>query len=289
MSYSPLHRDFGIRITDTNLREISVDSGYQKIRQLFEEHSLLLFPAQHLNDIEQLAFAKLFGVIEDRSNAQMNGPEKISPVSNVKSSGNTYAENDLKTLDLRSNMLWHTDSTFLPVPALANILQARQLPSEGGATEFLSSRAGFNRFDESLKTRLRTMIFCHRYGHSRAQIDPRLADMDHIGKWPDQRWRAVWENPANHTESLYIASHAFQVEGMTEKQGRDLLKHLIEEISSEDCIYTHHWQVGDVIIWDERAVLHRGTPWPYNEARTLASVCVSAGLKDGLQLVTPPS
>ena len=287
MQTKPVHPLFGIEVEGVSLREATPDHLYPEIRDLFERHSLVLFRSQHLTDEEQTEFSKLFGPLEDRSNIRMDGPPKISPVSNVQEDGKLLDEKDQKLLNLRSNMLWHTDSTFLPVPALANILQARVVPSEGGATEFASSRAGFASFDADLQEKLRHLFFHHRYGHSRAKIDPELAKQEMFTMWPEQKWRAVWTNPVTGAESLYIASHAFAVEGMEPEEGLAFIDRLTETITHPEHIYSHNWEPGDVIVWDERAILHRGTPWPYQEPRTLVSYCVSARDVDGLNTVSP--
>ena len=284
---TPLHPMFGVKVEDCDLRRAGEPELNAAIRQAFEEHSLLLFPGQHLNDDEHLTFAKLFGPIEDRSNIRMDGAAKISGVSNETDEGGVMDESHMRLLDLQANMLWHTDSTFLPVPALANILQARVVPTEGGATEFASTRAGFKALAPELKERLRALTFHHRYSHSRARIDPELAKLKRFTMWPDTEWQAVWTNPVTGEEALYIASHVFAVSGMAAEEGAALVDDLIAAMTRPDAIYAHHWRPGDVLVWDERAVLHRGTPWPYEQPRTLVSVCVSAGEKDGLETMRP--
>jgi len=97
----------------------------------------------------------------------------------------------------------------------------------------------------------------------------------------------VWRNPVNGEEALYIASHAFAVDGLPEAQGQALIDALINFATRPGVVYTHRWCIGDVLIWDERATLHRGRPWPYAEPRTLASICISARDVDGLDCMRP--
>ena len=283
MQTTPLHKQFGVEVHDLDLRQVSAETGYPDLRAAFEVYSLLLFRNQHLDDAAHLAFGRLFGPIEDRSNVRMDGKPSISyGVSNETEDGGVYDEDDLKLLGLKANMLWHTDSTFLPVPALANVLQARIVPSQGGATEFVSTRAGFQSLEPALQEQLGALTFHHRYAHSRARIDPRLAQLEMFTMWPDTEWQAVWRNPITGEEAVYIASHAFAVGGMKETEGTRLIDDLIERMTRPEHVYAHFWQPGDVLVWDERATLHRGTPWPYDEPRTLVSCCVSAGAVDGL-------
>lgn len=275
MQTTPLHPDFGLRVDGVDLRDLS---RFAALRALFDGHSLLFFPRQHLTDDAQMALAARFGPVENRT----DGPAHVPRVSNLRADGGTYAADDLRTLDLQANFLWHTDSTFLPVPALVNVAQARVVAPAGGATEFVSTRAGFARLEPALQARLRETFFRHRLSHSRARIDPRLAEAPHIAKWGDQIWRAVWQNPETGAEALYIASHACGAEGMGAEEGAALIDSLIAAMTPPEAIYRHEWQVGDVLIWDERATLHRGTPWDYATPRELASVCASAEAKDGL-------
>lgn len=286
MLTTPLHPRFGIEIHDVDLRAVSADSGYDEIRDAFERHSLLLFRDQKLDDEAHLAFGRLFGPIEVRSKTPE--PATVSPLTNRDTEGGLVPEDAQHLKHLIANQLWHTDSTFLPVPALANILAARVVSSTGGETEFVSTRAAWADMPEALKARARDAVLRHRYAHSRAKIDPELARSDIITMWSDTAWRAIWPNPVTGEEALYIASHAFAVDGLPEEEGQALIDELIAFATQEPYVYSHAWQPGDVLMWDERATLHRGRPWPYGEERSLASICISAGERDGLELVRPP-
>lgn len=286
MKLTALHPRFGVEVHDVDLRSVTATQGYPEIRQAFEQHSLLLFRDQELSDERQLAIGKLFGPLEDRS---MNGEglKASSKVSNRTKDASLAAENDLHTLNLKANQLWHTDSIFLPVPALANILSARVLSSRDGETEFVSTRAAWKDLPIGLKDRVRNAVFRHSFAHSRRKLSQELAMQEQFTKWSEQAWRALWRNPVNGESALYLASHTFGVEGLAPPEGEALIDELIMFATRPEMVYVHDWQLGDVLIWDERATLHRGRPWPYHEERTLASVCVSAGVSDGLNDVMP--
>lgn len=278
MRTTQLHPDFGVQINGIDLREVTPENVYADIRMAFETHSLLLFREQSLDDEAILRLGRCFGEIENRT----DGPVTVPRVSNVLPDGSVLEPDAVRLKDLQANMLWHTDSTFLPVPALANIITARIVPSEGGATELVSTRAGFRRLPEDLKAVARGAKLRHRLTHSRSKVDPDLAREAHIAKWDETCWPAVWVNPVTGDEALYIASHACGVEGMSDADGLALIDDLTERMVPKSSIYAHQWQVGDVLIWDERATLHRGMPWPYDQARELASICVTAADRDGL-------
>ena len=284
---TPLHGKFGVIVHDVDLREVTREHLFGEIRQLFEEHSALLFPAQQISDDDHTRLAELFGPLENRE-AMASGrdvPFEVSPVSNEKGDGSVTAAESLHTLNLQANMLWHTDSTFLPVPALVNLLTATVLPSRGGETELASTRAGWAEMPQAMRDKLKDAVIWHRLSHSRKKISPELGAMPVMNRWPDRPWKAIWPNPVTGEEALYIASHSFAIEGMGLGEGEALIDEAIAFCTRPEAVYSHKWNVGDVLIWDERAVLHRGRPWPYEEPRTLRSICCSATENDGLAAV----
>ncbi len=280
---TPLSERFGVEVHDFDLSKVDA-TGYHHLRAEFEEHSALLFRNQSLDDEAHIRLARLFGPIEDRLADERKTGETFSvpQVTNIRDDGKLTDEMDLHTLNLKANMLWHIDSTFLPVPALTNILVARIVTETGGETQLASSRAGWADMPQNLKEQIRAKSLCHRYSHSRSQISPELAKLPMFHKWPDQCWPAVFRNPVNGRGALYIASHAFKIEGWDQGSSATLLGELASFITQPEYIYSHKWRVGDVLIWDQRAVLHRARPWNYAQPRRLSSLCVSLRPEDGL-------
>ena len=287
----PLTPSFGVEVSGLNLADAAHGQGFDTLRALFETHSALLFRGQTLKDADHLALAKRFGPIEDR-NADTRKPGEafeIPKVSNVTEGDVVADDEDLRVLNLKANFLWHADSTFMPAPALTNILIARVLPDSGGATELASTRAAWAAMPEALKSRIKGRGVWHKYSHSRAQISPELAKLPMFHKWPAQHWQSTWRNPVTGAEALYIASHAYAVDGYSEDESQALLDELIAYCTQPAFTYSHTWRENDVLIWDQRAVLHRGTPWPYDQPRTLSSLCVTAGASDGLASLHVPA
>jgi len=280
---APLHEDFGVEIRDVDLSTVTAGPAFDAIRMAFETRSLLLFRDQRLDDAAILRLGELFGPIENRT----DGPVHVSHVSNVLPDGSISLPDALHTKNLKANMLWHTDSTFLPVPALANIITAQRVPDTGGATELVSTRAGFRRLPAKMQDFARGAMVRHSLGHSRRKIDSDLTKLEAVAKWPAQTWRAVWPNPVTGEEALYIASHAFAIEGMADADAQAWIDDVVARMTAPERVYSHAWRPGDVLIWDERATLHRGMPWPYDQARVLASICVSATEADGLAAIRP--
>ena len=189
----------------------------------------------------------------------------------------------------KANQLWHANSTFKSVPALASVLSARIIPSHGGETEYVSTRLAWDRFDPALQQRIANLFAWHDYSHSRGKIAANIVGADERAALPPQCWRMVWTNPANGRRALYIASHAYAIEGMEDGAAQKLIAELTDAATAPGLSYTHAWRQGDVVMWDNRATLHRGRPWPAHEARLIVRTTISATDIDGLQSVRPPA
>jgi alpha-ketoglutarate-dependent taurine dioxygenase len=140
---------------------------------------------------------------------------------------------------------------------------------------------------QALKDRAEETVFLHSVLPSRIETDPRLAELPTVNRYQGQAWRAVWPNPVTGEKALYIANHIYGARGMDWTDARAFAEELIAFATRPEYVYAHAWEPGDVLVWDERATMHRVRPWPFEEVRTLASTCVSARERDGLALVTP--
>jgi alpha-ketoglutarate-dependent 2,4-dichlorophenoxyacetate dioxygenase len=192
-----------------------------------------------------------------------------------------------EALRAKANQLWHTDSTFKIPPALASVLSARTIPPAGGETEFVSMRRTWERLPAQRRAQLADAYAWHDYAHSRGKIAPHLASERERSAMPPVCWRMRWRNPVNGRDALYIASHAFAIEGMPEDEAQALLAELIEFATQPEYVYVHRWRAGDVIMWDNRASLHRGRPWPEGHARHMVRTTISATDADGVADLRP--
>ncbi len=287
----PLNPNFGVEVTGLPLSEFVPSGRFGELRDLFEEHSALLFRRQDFSDAAHLELAHAFGPIEDRkADERKKGEEFTIPkVTNVQADSSLNGDMDMNQLNLEANFLWHSDSTFFPTPALTNILIARVVTTEGGATELASTRAAWAAVPQTLRHRIVNRGIWHHYSVSRAKISPELAKLPMFHKWPATHWKSVWTNPVNGREALYLASHAYSVDGYDEDESAALLEELISFCTQPEFTYSHTWEVGDVLLWDQRAVMHRGTPWPQEQPRTLCSICTTVTNEDGLQEMHLPN
>jgi alpha-ketoglutarate-dependent 2,4-dichlorophenoxyacetate dioxygenase len=283
MELIALGPDFGVEVRGIGLIDVaSSDSVYRAIRAALDEHSILLFREQDVTDDVQAAFSRAFGPLERVKIGSAGVGTFYSRLHNIATNGSLVTPTHQQALTARANQLWHTDSSFKPTPALASVLSARIVPDHGGDTEFTSTRHAWSRLPPALQARLRDAIVTHAYANSRDQIDPGLMTPAERAAAPPVRWRMTWRNPVNDRTALYIASHAYAVEGMGENEARALLAGLIADATRPEFTYRHEWRPGDVVMWDNRATMHRGHTWPQDQARSMVRTTISAVDADGL-------
>jgi alpha-ketoglutarate-dependent 2,4-dichlorophenoxyacetate dioxygenase len=286
MEIVPLGPGFAAELRGAHLADVTAHPAlYAAVRAAFEEYSVLLFRGQTVTDDSQLDFTRCFGPLEITKRASLGEGSHFSILTNLDADGRVVAPDHRQAFVAKANQLWHTDSSFKAVPALASVLSARIIPPRGGETEFASTRLAWRRLPADVQARLADAFAWHDYAHSRGKISPDLATPIERTSLPPVRWRMAWRNPANGTLSLYVASHAFAIDGMATDEAQSLLAALIEQATAPQHTYTHRWQEGDVIMWDNRATLHRGRPWPEGLPRHVVRTTVSATEADGLASV----
>jgi alpha-ketoglutarate-dependent 2,4-dichlorophenoxyacetate dioxygenase len=290
MKLVPLGPGFGVEVRGVGLVDVASSAeAYQAVRAAFEEHSVLLFRNQTVSDDLQSAFSRAFGPLELTKLASLGAGTFYSRLTNVGADGALVPATHRQVLVARANQLWHTDSSFKATPALASVLSARVLPEEGGETQYTSTRLAWDRLPAAMQEKLRDAVATHSYANSRDQIDPALATPAEREALPPVRWRMSWRNPANGRRSLYVASHAYAIDGMGDNEAKALLAKLIEDATRPEFTWLHRWRAGDVVMWDNRATMHRGRPWPTTQTRTMVRTTISATDADGLAGLRPPA
>ena len=237
----------------------------------------------------QLAFSRRFGPPEVTKVGSQGTGTHFVILSTIGPDGKVVPPDHRIALRNKANQLWHTDSSFKRVPALTSILSARIIPARGGETEFVSTRLAFERLDAGLREKLENSFAWHDYAHSRSQITADLASPEERAALPPQCWRMVWKNPAHGRGAIYLASHAYAVEGMEPAAGKKLIDELMAAATAPGTSYLHQWRSGDVVMWDNRATMHRGRPWPAHEARLMVRTTISATEADGVDSMRLPS
>ena len=290
MDIVPLGPGFAAELRGVTLSDIAADdAAYAAARAAFEEHSVLVFRDQDVTDEIQLAFSRRFGPPEVTKVGSQGTGSHFVILSTIDANGNVVTPDHRLALRSKANQLWHTDSSFKSVPALTSILSARIIPAHGGETEYVSTRLAFERLDAASRGKLENSFAWHDYAHSRRQIAPDLASAEGRAALPPQCWRMVWKNPVNGRGAIYLASHAYAVEGMEGAAGKQLIDEMMAFATAPGASYLHQWRKGDVVMWDNRATMHRGRPWPSHEARLMIRTTISATEADGLASMRRPS
>jgi len=281
---------FAAELRGVRVAEVASDTAvYSAVRAAFEKHSVLVFRDQDVDDDSQLAFSRCFGPPEVTKVGSQGTGTHFVILSTIGEDGKVVPADHRLALRNRANQLWHTDSSFKKIPALTSVLSARIIPARGGETEFVSTRLAFERLEPRLRAKLENSFAWHDYAHSRSQIAPDLASPEERAALPPQCWRLVWKNPVNGRGALYLASHAYAIEGMEPTAGKKLLDELMAAATAPGTSYVHSWRSGDIVMWDNRATMHRGRPWPAHEARLMVRTTISATAADGLETVSPSS
>jgi alpha-ketoglutarate-dependent 2,4-dichlorophenoxyacetate dioxygenase len=257
---------FAARIDDADITRPLDDATWSEIRAAFEEHSVLVFRGQPLDDEAQIAFSLRFGSLEVTRSMNPAAGTPFARQSNLDiKTGDVIPPDDRRMIYQLANMLWHTDSSFKRVPSLCSLLSARIIPPEGGATEFASARGAYPSLPEVLKRQAESAIVVHDFAWSRDQVRPGFFTDKERAEYPPVQHPLVRTNPANRRQNLFIGAHASHIVGLPVEEGRALLKDLLAHVTQPEFCYRHEWQERDLVVWDNRCVLHRATP--YDTAR----------------------
>jgi alpha-ketoglutarate-dependent 2,4-dichlorophenoxyacetate dioxygenase len=286
MEFVSIHPEFGAEVRGVSLLDVvSRDDAYRAVREAFEHFSILVWRDQDVSDDLQATASRAFGPLEVTKVGSLGEGTVYGRITNIGPDGQPVPPDHRQALVGKANALWHTDSSFKQTPAVASMLSARIVPSEGGATEFVSTRAAWARLPAAERAALQDLVVEHSYLYSRERIDPDLVTPAERTALPPVRKRLTWRNPANGLRSLYLASHAGAIDGMSREAGKALLQRLTDEATAPAHVYAHRWRVGDVVLWDNRATMHRGRPFPLGERRSMVRTTISATAQDGLNEV----
>jgi alpha-ketoglutarate-dependent 2,4-dichlorophenoxyacetate dioxygenase len=274
-----LHPLFGVEILGVDVTRVD-GAAFKEIAGAFNDHSVLLFRGQTLGDEEQIDFSRRFGPLETTIRtivSQGHVAPEISNLSNVDPEDRLIPRGDRRNIFNAGNQMWHTDSSFKRVPALASLLSGREVPPEGGETEFASMRAAYESLPEAQQRSLDGRVAIHSFTYSRGLVSEGLFEEDHAAQVPPVRQALVRANPANGRKAFYVASHACEIIGMPTAESRALIRDLIAAATRPGAVYTHRWRVGDLVMWDNRCMLHRGRPWDESRYRRVMHRTTVAG------------
>ena len=278
-----LHPLFVGEVTGVDLRQPPDPATLREIVAASNQHAVLVFPGQAIDDDQQIAFSGLLGPLETtikqiRPGHKLRLNAHISDVSNLDEEGGILTKDDRRLMNGLGNRLWHTDSSFKAVPARYSLLSARALPPTGGETEFADLRAAYDALPEETKARLEGLVAEHSILYSRSTIGfTDFSAEEHAALKPVPQLM-VRVHPGSGRKTLYLASHAMMVRGLTVPEGRLLLRELIEHATQRQFVYTHRWQLGDLVMWDDRCTMHRAMPYDPAIKRDMHRTTVSDGV-----------
>jgi len=278
LKLTKIHPLYGVEVAGIDLAGHVDDKSFAAIRAAFEEYSVLVFHDQRLDDATQTAFSERFGPLEKMLIGSMGGGTPIADLSNVDPATDAIIPPDDKRMIRNSaNMMWHSDSSFKKVPALASLLSGREVPPVGGETEFATLRGAYHALPPDMKARIDGLVAVHSFTYSRSLVDPNLLNREQKDEVPPVAQALVRTNPVNGRKAYYVGSHASHIVGMPVEEGRALLRQLLEFAVETRFCYNHKWRAGDLVMWDNRAVLHRGRPWDSTRYRRVMHRTTVAG------------
>jgi len=253
----PLGQALGTEILGIDLAQLD-DEGFAAVQRAFAQHPVLVFREQSLGAAELAAFGARFGKPRPHSlvNYRYPGQPDVSYLRNVDDAGN------IDWFGVKRATAWHTDSTYEPELPLLAILHALEVPSQRGGTVFADMVAAYETLSPAMKDRLATMTCLH--GHTSGPAGGTLYKENEAAKTADKvydekPWPAITKHPVTGKPILFVnPMHVHGIVGMDKDEAWELVEELARHATQERFIYYHNWRVGDVVMWDERATMHRG-------------------------------
>ena len=259
----PVTPDFFAEVGDVDLSRPLDPGDFEVIQDAFWKYAVLVFPDQQLTPEQHLEFARSFGPLVTKLKVYREGNRErthreIEDLSNL-DLDHEIKKNDNRIRQMRlANRLWHTDSSFVLVPAKISMLYGREVPPIGGQTEYVDTRAAYDALPEEMKLRLEGLVAEHSFRASRARVGFTDFSDEENASLPPVPQVMVRRIPESGRKSLYIASHIGRVLGLPQEEGDTLVDELIAHASQRQFVHTHRWRQNDLVMWDDRCTMHRG-------------------------------
>lgn len=251
--------DFGgIEISDIDLSQPLTEPRRDRAMRLFRKHPVLVFRDQTLTKDEQYEFTLNFGEIEGAHVNRLIDSKNYTPVhtvSNLDADGNPS-----EILRERGNYYWHSDKSYHAVPSLLTMLHAVELPPKGGETQFANTALAYAALPAATKAEIEGLRAIHSWEASRIQCGGRPATAEQIAERPPVDHPLVRIHPDTGAKALYLGNHASHIVGWPMADGQALLRKLIQHVQQPEFVYTHRWRQGDLVLWDNRCLVHRALP-----------------------------
>jgi alpha-ketoglutarate-dependent 2,4-dichlorophenoxyacetate dioxygenase len=266
LTFRSLHPTFVAEVSPIDLRRVHDPATLAEIRAGMDQYAMLVFREQPFTDEEQIAFARrLDGQLHTRTGSaalgkSRLGDEAVSDISNLAADGTIMKSGDRRRAYVLGNRLWHTDASFVDPAGRYSMLSAKVVPPVPADTEFADMRTAYDTLSDALKDRLEGLRAHHSITHSRWLLGFEFSEDEHA-KLAGAVHPLVRTLPRSGRRSLYLAAHASRIVDWPVPEGRLLLHDLIEHATQPERVYRHSWRVGDLVIWDNRATMHRACPF----------------------------
>ena len=289
---TPLHPVFAGEVSGIDTTRTLSRDAVAAIEAAMDRYAVLVFRGQRLTDDQQLAFSQCFGALEVTNGTGISKPgeQRLHPafadVSNLDQDNQILARDNRRRLYSLGNMLWHSDSSFKPVPANYSILSGRVVATAGGETEFADMRAAYDALDDATKAEIEPLVCEHSLIYSRELLGfDDLTEAERATMRP-VRQALVRTHPGSARKSLYLASHIGTIIGWPMPEARAFIRELTEHATQRRFVYAHRWRPFDLVMWDNRATMHRVRRYDGSQVRdmrrttvagTVATVAQAAG------------
>ena len=274
VSFRQLHPAFAAEVSGIDCRQPLSGEVVAAIEAGMDQYAVLVFRDQSITDEQQLVFTRHFGALENYKSAghiQKREDSRLRPgmadFSNLDKRGNIISAEDRVWFFKLGDRLWHSDSSFRPIPARYSLLSGRILPSWGANTEFADMRAAYDALDARTKAEVENLVCEHSLIYSREAIGFTDLTEDERAAFTPVRQRLVRSHPVTGRRSLFLSSHAGAIVGWTIPEARVFLRDLTEFATQREFVYSHVWRPYDLVMWDNRQTMHRARRYDRNEVR----------------------
>lgn len=244
-------------IGDLNLSQPLEPLAVTAIRDAIMDFPFLVFRNQSMTKDQQARFSEYFGELESHIGKLSDGTTFpiVHTLTNLDAAGN------LINMDVaKLNYFWHTDKSYYAIPAFVTILHALEVPPEGGDTQYANAQLAYEALSPEIKARLTGLMAVHDWQASRRNSGTSPATNEQIRERPPVSHPLVRTHPDTGKKALYLGVHVSHIAGMPQAEGKALLTQLTDHIGQDQFVYTHRWKQGDVVMWDNRCLLHRALP-----------------------------
>jgi alpha-ketoglutarate-dependent 2,4-dichlorophenoxyacetate dioxygenase len=265
----PLGNGFVGEVSGINITRPVSKSVIAAIETGMDKFAVLVFHDQQLTDSQQMEFSRNFGelqvsITDVTKRGDRRLPIGMQDISNLDQNSDRFKQGDRRRLYNLGNRLWHSDASFKAIPAKYSLLSARQVPAHGGDTQFADMRAAYDDLDGKIKQAVSDLVCEHSLLYSRAILGFDFND-DEIRDFAPVRQVLERTHPMTGRKSLFLAAHIGSIVGWPRPEAMAYIRDLLEHATQDKFVYTHHWKIYDLIIWDNRQTMHRGRPFPQDD------------------------